>query len=134
MCCAGCVLPARSTDAFRGKALATSTTVESAVGTAVLTGELATRGRITAAYASVGFSEAETDASGAQTAFDSIQPPNAASDRVRAELDPILSDAVDTLTSMRITARRGELDRLTDDIAAARRISARLSNFQQANQ
>ena len=132
--CAGCVLPARSTDAFTGKALSTTTAAQSAVESAILAAELAGHGRVTAAYVSVTFSDAEGDASAAQSAFDSIQPPNGASDRVRAQLDPILSDAVDALTSLRISARRGDLDKLGPFVTDARAAARRLAAFQQANQ
>jgi hypothetical protein len=126
----GCVLPARSTSAYRGKAVATTTAALSAVQTAVFTTEMAGRGRMTAAYASVTLADAESDASGAQTAFDSIQPPDSQSDALRDSLDAILSDAVDTLSSMRITARRGDLDRLHSLTEDGRDEIARLEAFQ----
>jgi hypothetical protein len=132
--CAGCVLPARSTDAYTGKALATVSATQSGVESAILAGDLAVRGRSTAPYASVSLADAEGDASAAQSAFDSIQPPNAESDAIRSELDPILSDAVDTLSSMRITARRGDLDALAPFVREARSVSRRLSAFEQAHE
>ena len=132
--CAGCVLPARSTDAYAGKALSTTTATQSAVESAILAAELAGQGRVTDAYASVAFADAEGDASAAQSAFDSIQPPNPSSDHIRAQLDPILSDAVDALSSLRITARRGDLDELGPFVTDARATARRLSAFQQAHQ
>jgi hypothetical protein len=124
-----CALPARSTYAYRGKAIATTTRALAAVQTAVLTAEMATRGRTTAAYTSVTLADAESEGTGAQSSFDSIQPPDSRSDSLRDELDAILSDIVDTLSSMRITARRGELDRLAPLTADGRKEIARLQAF-----
>ena len=131
---AGCVLPARSTAAYRGKAVATTTAAQTAVQTAVFEADLASRGRVTAAGASVTFSDAETDAEGAQAAFDSIQPPDSVSDSLRNRLDNILSDAVDALTTLRIVARRGDLDKLAAPAKSAREAARRLDDFQQDNE
>jgi hypothetical protein len=128
-----CVLPARSTSAYRGKAVATATAAISAVETGRFVAQLADRGRLTAAYASVSMAEAETDASAAQAAFDSIQPPDSPSDALRARLDKLLANAVNTLSTMRIVARRGDLDRLRPFAAEATEESADLQRFQQTN-
>lgn len=126
-----CVLPARSTTAYRGKALATTTAAISAVETARFVAQMSGRGRLTAAYASVAAAEAETDASAAQAAFDSIQPPDSVSDALRSRLDALLADAVDTLSTLRIVVRRGELDRLQSLAAAAEKESSALQRFRQ---
>jgi hypothetical protein len=126
-----CVLPARSTSAYRGKAVATATAVISAVETGRFVAQLADRGRLTSAYASM--AEAETDASAAHAAFDSIQPPDSPSDALRARLDALLANAVDTLSTMRIIARRGDLDRLRPFAAEATKESADLQHLRQTN-
>jgi len=126
-----CVLPARSTSAYRGKALSTTTAAISALESARFTADLAGRGRLTAAYSSIAMREAETDASAAQADFDSIQPPNTTSDRLRAQLDPLLADAVGTLSTLRIVTRRGDLDRLGHLAADAAKESRALQQFQE---
>jgi hypothetical protein len=128
----GCVLPARSTTAYTGKALATVTMTLSAAQSALFVAEMAERGRVTAAYTSVTLTDAESDASGAQAAFDSIQPPDSRSDAVRDHLDPSLADVVGTIASMRIVARRGELDDLRPYADQARTEIKKLEAFQAA--
>lgn len=126
---AGCVLPARSTYAYTGKAVATVTMTLSAAQTGLFVAQMAGRGRVTDAYASVTLTDAEGDASGAQAAFDSIQPPDSHSDGVRDKLDPMLADTVGTLSSMRIAARRGELDQLKPYAEQLQKEIAKLEDF-----
>jgi hypothetical protein len=126
-----CVLPARSTSAYRGKAVATATATISAAETGTFVARMAGRGRLTAAYASVALSEAETDASAAQAAFASIQPPDSTSDALRTRLDALLANTVDTLSTMRIVVRRGDLGRLRPLEAQVVRESRQLQRFQQ---
>jgi hypothetical protein len=128
---AGCVLPARSTSAYAGKAADSAKGMASAVGTARFAAELASAGKSTAPATAVAMSNAESDANTAQATFDSIQPPNAAADRIRRHLDDLYTNAIDTITDLRISARRGELDALARQAAPLRRISAQLERFQQ---
>jgi hypothetical protein len=58
------------------------------------------------------FGEAEEEASAAQATFDSYQPPSAAADKLRSDVNDTLAKAIDGLAALRITARRGQLDRL----------------------
>jgi Kef-type K+ transport system membrane component KefB len=107
-----CVFPARSYAAYAGKAVATATSTSAAVETALLMASVAREGKATAALASVTMADAESDAGSAQQTFASIQPPDGRSDALRSNLDAILSDAVDGIATLRIAARRGDLDRL----------------------
>jgi hypothetical protein len=107
-----CVGPSRTDADFELKAGNTAKAVASALGTARLAADAAGKGKATANYVSVVFGEAEKDASAAQATFDSYQPPSAAADKLRKDVDEALSDAIDGLTALRITARRGQLDRL----------------------
>ena len=53
--------------------------------------------------------DAEESFGSIQATFDSIQPPDdPAADKLRAELDPLLSDGSDGITQLRILARRGD--------------------------
>src|SRR4051812_31417436 len=110
--CTGCVGPSRSDGDFELKAGNTAKAVRSALQTALLAADGAGSGKLSGNYVSVILGEAETDASAAQATFESYQPPSAAADELRNDVDDLVSDAVDGLTALRITARRGQLDRL----------------------
>lgn len=101
---ASCVSPSRTDRDFELKAGNSAKAVASSVATALLGVEAAGRGQATGPYLSV------------QSQFDSVQPPSVRADAVRATLDEQLSTAVEVLGLLRITVRRGELDRL-DDVA-----------------
>ena len=107
-----CVGPSRSDADFERKAGNTAATVRSALQTALLAADGAGSGKLTSNYVSVALGEAEQDASAALATFDSYQPPSAAADELRTGIDELVGDAVDGLVALRITARRGQLDRL----------------------
>jgi hypothetical protein len=109
---AACVLPARSFEAYAGKAAATADAVVSAARTAMLTAGAAAAHRLLGPATSIALQEAEEDASSARDHFLSIQPPDAASDALRARLDALLEPVTRALSELRIAARRGELARL----------------------
>lgn len=112
---AGCIQPispARTFDAYEHKATGTAASVLSAVQTARIGARVATDGDAFGPYVSVLLSEAEQDASNAHSTFDSIQPPDRDSDRVRRELGRVLARADEHLSTLRIAARRGELHEL----------------------
>jgi hypothetical protein len=102
---AACVAPARSFSAYEGKAVATAETARSAVATARLAADLAVEGRAFAPYVAATIADAERDVRSAKGLFDSIQPPDTPSERLRVELDAMLTEAVDRITSLRIRAR-----------------------------
>ena len=108
----GCVGPSRTDHDFELKAANTAETVASALATARLAADGAGDGKLTANYVSVVLDEAESDASAAQSTFASYQPPSDAADNLRNNVDDLASNAVDGITAMRITARRGQLDQL----------------------
>ena len=116
-----CVAPARTFDAYEGKAVDTADSALSAVETGRLAATTAGEDHSFATTLSVVLGDAESDASGARDIFESIQPPDAPSDELRTQLDAILDRAVDGLSRLRITARRGEtssLPRLARPLAA----------------
>src|SRR2546430_1498099 len=86
----GCVAPARTYTAYEGQAADTAGTVRSAVESARLAASVAGRNDAFAPYLSVILGEAEGDASSARGLFDSIQPPDPRSDRMRATLDRLM--------------------------------------------
>jgi hypothetical protein len=112
---AGCVQtvsPARTFDDYEHKAKNTAESVLSSVQTARLAARVAGDGDAFGPFTSVVLSDAEDGASHAQEVFDSIQPPDAHSDKLRKELGKLIVKAADGLSTLRIAARRGELNRL----------------------
>jgi hypothetical protein len=121
--------PARTVDDYRHKAKDTAESTLSSVQTARLAARVGSRGDAFGPYVSVLLSESEVGAAGAQSAFESIQPPDHVSDLTRARLSKLLQRAGDVLSRLRITARRGELDRLERQAEPLRRLSHQLSAF-----
>ena len=107
-----CVGPSRSDGDFELKAASTAKAVASALATARLVADAAGDGKATGNLASVTIGEAEADASAAEATFASYQPPSARSDALRTDLDELLGQAIDGITALRISVRRGQLDRL----------------------
>ena len=130
---ASCVGPARSFDAYAGKAGATAGQMSGPVQTVLLAAQAAARGRVFAPYVSVTIGDAEKDASAIQGAFDSIQPPDPQSDRLRSQLDDLLSAAVSVIRDARIAARRNQLDRLPDVVKPLGPLAAKLDQFSQTH-
>jgi hypothetical protein len=110
---AGCVGPATTIAAYRGKAVHASDAALSEVETAVLTTRALLGGRVLQAYAETLISTSEASMSSVQGTFDSIQPPDSsASDALRKDLDAILSSGASDLSDLRIAARREDRQQL----------------------
>jgi hypothetical protein len=120
---AGCVGPARTVDSYRGKALRAAHDAVSQLETARLTVETMLAGRLQHLYTERVLSDSEDALSSIQQSFDSIQPPNdKTADKLRSDLDTILSDGNDALGQLRIAARRhddGTLRSATHDVELA---------------
>jgi hypothetical protein len=82
-------------------------------------------------YIAVVLSHAEDDASSVDSTFGSIQPPDPSSDRLRAELSPVLADVVDTISGMRIAARRHEWSTLLERSRKLPELSRALRRFEE---
>ena len=121
--------PARTRDDYRHKAKDTAESVLSSVQTARLVARVGSRGDAFGPYVSVMLSESEVGADGAQTSFESIQPPDRYSDLTRAHLTELIQRSSDVLSRLRISARRGELDRLEDQARPLRHLSQQLEAF-----
>lgn len=100
--------PARTFGKYEGKAVTSAEGVLSAVQTARLFAKTAARGNAFGPFLANMGSESEDAASAVQGTFDSIQPPNAKSDRLRSELDELIAGAVSHLAELRIAMRRGK--------------------------
>jgi hypothetical protein len=121
--------PTRTADDYEHKAKDTAESVLSSVQTARVVARVGTDGDAFGPYVSVVLSESETGAAKAQGVFDGIQPPDPRSDAVRDRLGRLLDRSADTLSRLRITARRGELDRLAREARPLRALAAELQDF-----
>ena len=121
--------PTRTSDDFEHKAKNTAESVLSSVQTARLAARVATRGDAFGPFVSVLLSESDTGVAKAQGEFESLQPPNHHSDRVRDRLDELLTRASDDVARLRITARRGELTRLQRQARPLRALASELRDF-----
>jgi hypothetical protein len=134
---AGCfqpVGPARTFHDYELKAEATAKSVRSSVETALLGTQVATKGDAFPPFVSVLLSEAETRATDAQGTFEGIQPPNAHADRLRTRLSSLLTETTDVLSTLRITARRAELEKLGPEARKLPALSRQLERFAAAHQ
>jgi hypothetical protein len=103
----GCVGPAPTVGMYEGKAAHTAKDALSQLETARLA--VANSGRMPASYLETVLVDAEESFGSIQTTFDSIQPPDDPdADKLRAELDALLSDGSDGIGQLRIQARRGD--------------------------
>jgi hypothetical protein len=121
--------PARTYGKYEGKAVTTAEGALSAVETARLVADSASRGNAFGPYVSIVVSEMEGSATRVQGTFDSIQPPDAAADRLSSELDEVLGPAVRHLTDLRVAARRDRLAELGAVAAPLAEDARRLDAF-----
>jgi hypothetical protein len=119
--------PARTRDDFERKARTTLEDTLSAIETVRLVAEASSAGNTFGPYSSVSVSEQEDALVDISGDFGSIQPPDATSDAVRAEVAAVVQSAIDHVAAVRISIRRGQLDDaetvaapLAADAAAAR--------------
>jgi hypothetical protein len=107
---AACVSPVLNFAAYEDKALDTARSALSEARTAILAAELARTDRLFGPTISIQLQEAEIGATSTRDTFASIQPPDDASDVLRAQLLPMLDEAEELVSQMRIAARRGDTD------------------------
>jgi hypothetical protein len=126
----GCVGPATTVAAYKGKALHAAGDALSQVETAVLAADSLLSGRLMQPYTEVVISQAETDLSSIQNSFDSIQPPNSAdSDKLRSTVDAMLSDGLTSLSELRIALRRSDTNTVRHRTDALRHTADQLDRF-----
>ena len=129
----GCAGPARTFGAYEGKAKSTADQVNSAVATVSLAVGIVERGRAFGPYTSVVVTNAESDASAVQGAFDAIQPPGPDADRLRDQLDGLMTSAVSAISKIRIAVRRQDFGSLPGLAVPLNSLSNRLSAFAKAH-
>jgi hypothetical protein len=123
-----CVGPVRSTGQYEGKAAHTAAEARSQLETARLAVDNA--GRMPSAYLETVLVDAEEAFGSIETTFDSIQPPDdPAADKLRTQLDDLLSDGSDGISTLRILARRGDAAGLAATARQLRTTSDGLDRF-----
>jgi hypothetical protein len=78
------------------------------VNTARLAVQLDLRGKMTQSLLDTVVTDAENDAQSVLTAFETVQPPDPASVRLRTSTDNVLQDAASNLSDLRIAVRRSD--------------------------
>jgi len=127
---AGCVGPAPTTDQYQGKAAHTAADALAQLETARLAVEHA--GRLSAAYLETVLVDAEEAFDSIENTFDSIQPPDdPMADRLRSDLDKLLSDGSDGIAELRIQARRSDTAAMTSTAHHLGETAAGLDRFHQ---
>jgi hypothetical protein len=102
------VLPAPNDAAFASKAAESAASAVSDARTALLAASLAVDGRSLSTTIAVQLAASATGAASTAGTFAAIQPPDGASDRLRAQLLPLLERTARVIADMRIAARRGD--------------------------
>jgi len=114
----GCVSPATDETSFADKAAMTAGAAASEVSTVGLTTALLKAGRLQRNYGDVTISASEDALASVEQTFSAVQPPDEASDAVRADLEQLLSDATDAVAAARIATRRDDQPAMTRAIVA----------------
>lgn len=132
---AACAGPTPDAGSYRRQAGLTSRAMVSILQTATTAARAELDGRSFAPYTDTTITDAESDAGAVQTTFDSRQPPDPGSDRLREAVDGPLSDSVDGLQALRIAQRRGDgagvrqaLDQLSGCLSRLQRLAAEISS------
>ncbi len=109
---ASCVGPARTFDVYASRAENSVEQAQSAVQTTLAAIDVAVAKQAFAPFVSITIQDANETVDGAESGFASIQPPDQASDELRQEVLPVLSDASDAIALARIAARRVDVESL----------------------
>jgi hypothetical protein len=128
-----CTGPVRSFGVYESKGAKTAQAMVSAVETARLAVAAAAHDRAYGRYLGQVLAEAEEDATSVQGTFDSIQPPDGRADRLRSQLDDLMTPTLSSLADLRIAARRGDFVDLPQLAAPLAGLSKRLDDFAQAH-
>lgn len=125
----GCAGPAVTADGYRVKTAGTLRVISSALATAKLATDLDLAGRSGLALTDTSISQAESDASSAQSSWASRQPPTDGALRLHDQVTQPIQDAVTVLQDLRIAERRGDLDAVRQARAALDRASGQVEHW-----
>jgi hypothetical protein len=101
-----CVSPAIDRAGYRGKVGHSAQEMAGIIGSAQLAATLDLRGRMLFNVTDTVVSDAEQDAQSVLSSLDSVQPPDAASVKLRDAADQVLQNAAGELADLRIALRR----------------------------
>lgn len=104
----GCAGPTVTDGGYRAKTAGALQDISSALSTAKLTMQLERDGRTALALTDTSISQAESDASSAQSSWETRQPPSTAALRMHDQVQQPMQDAVSALQDLRIAYRRGD--------------------------
>jgi hypothetical protein len=123
---AACAGPTHGRSDYRLKLANTAESLESSAQTVLMAADLLRHGKAFGPYTADVISDAEDDASSVQQTFDTRQPPDDASAKLRDNADKTLQDVVSAISDARIAARDHDLDSLDD---AARQLRGMLPDL-----
>jgi hypothetical protein len=103
-----CVSPAINADGYRGKVMQSAKKMSGLIGAARLAVQLDLDHKMLRTVTDNVVTDAENDAGSVVTALDSVQPPDAASVKLRDHAGEILQDASSQLADLRIALRRND--------------------------
>jgi Na+-transporting NADH:ubiquinone oxidoreductase subunit NqrC len=104
-----CAGPTHSRNDYKLKLANTAESLDSSAQTVLMVADLLEHDRALNPYSASVISDAEDDATSAQQTFDSRQPPDEASDKLRQQADKTLEDVVSAITDARVAARDADL-------------------------
>ena len=128
---AACAGPTTGPHDYRLKLANTAEALESTARTVIMAGDLLDDGRAFQPYVANVISDAEDDATSVQETFDSRQPPDTASDRLRQHADKTIEDVVSAISDARIAVRARALPDLTDALDQLRHLLSDLQKLQE---
>jgi hypothetical protein len=126
---AGCASPAVNAAGYRGKATHSAQDMSGIVASAQYAARLRLEGRLPQTVADTVVSDAEQDAQGVLSAFDSRQPPDHSSDQLRQDAEGALSDAGNELTDLRVAVRRDDRAQVLAALEALARTAPKLAKL-----
>ncbi|MGE5156310.1 MAG: hypothetical protein ACM3JP_02315 [Betaproteobacteria bacterium] len=129
MAITACAGPTVTDGGYRAKTSGTLQVISSALATATLTMRLERNGRSALALTDTSLSQAESDATSAQSSWETRQPPSSGALLLHDHVQQPMQDAVSALEDLRIAFRNddaesvdmalGEINKATDEIDKA---------------
>jgi hypothetical protein len=128
---AGCAEPSSDYGDYRAMVKQSAKDAQSAMATAQLIADEVLRGRTTHAYADTVVTDAEDDVSSIQSTFDSRQPPDSVSIKLRGEFDDVLQSATTAVQDLRIAVRRNDVKAIEQGLGEAAKALQQLAKYSQ---
>ena len=128
---AGCAEPASSYADYRNKAANSVKKMIGVVASGKLAAELDLQNKMLATLTDTVVTNAENDASSVQSSFDTRQPPDARSIRLKNVVDTPLQNATSQLTDLRIAVRRADQQAMQSALDDLAKTTAALSKLQE---